>query len=260
MRNRAACFLLTLLLSACGAGSGPLNVSAPSPSQAPAVRQFKFVDTQNSGGTEVLNLTLDMPTLAGSALFCLSGAAVDARSITELTPSFSDDKGNTYVQTGGFILDAGNDNTFQRSYYAANIAGGTSAITARWPTGQFGDFRSMLVVEISGVSATPFLGHAEQVSTPTGSGSNNITSGNISVAIQPAIIIATSANTLQSHTPFAPLTGSGFASVGTWQNFGLGQGDFSRIESRLVTTTGNFPASFSANGADTFLTFAAAFK
>lgn len=262
--------LAALTMSACG-GGGSVTAPAPPPpspppppppppspgSSAPTVRQFAYVDTQDNLGTQVLRLRLPQPTLAGSALFAWSRSAIDGQ--TENFARFTDDRGNTYVPTGDTESDPdGRVNAAQGTAYAANIAAGTSEITATWAP--FGDYRSVIVAEITGVSAQGFLASASNIQRSSSAGTDNLTSGPFNVAVQPALIVAVSSNESQlSGPPFAPLAGTGFTTVGTATNYG-GSNDFTRLVMRPITTTGIQAAMFSAPGADEYLTFAIVFR
>lgn len=123
----------------------------------------------------------------------------------------------------------------------------------------YGDYRSVVIAEITGVSAQPFLAHASSIVNTPGAGTDNIGSGSFTVSVVPAIVIAISSNESQVHgPPYAPAAGTGFTSLGTVTNYGMGN-DFGRLTYAVITTTGTQQALFSALGADEYLTFAVVF-
>lgn len=260
--------MLAVVATACGGGgssvASPQPPSPPPPpppppgpgGSAPTVRQFAFVDTQSNFGTQVLKVRLPQPTLAGSALFAWSRSAIDGQ--TENFATFTDDRGNTYVPTGDTESDPdGRVNSAQGTAYAANIAAGTSEITATWAP--FGDYRSVIIAEITGVSAQGFLASASNIQRTTGAGVDNLTSGPFNVSVQPALIVAVSSNESQVNVPpFLPSAGTGFTTVGTATNYGEPQ-NYVRLVMRPVTTTGSQAATYSATGADEYMVFAIAF-
>lgn len=239
-----------------GPGPGPGPGPMPPSAGTPAVRQFATIDTQQMDGTQVLTVRFPEPTLAGSAIFAWSRSSIDGQ--TDVFATFSDDRGNVYVPTGDTEID---DNLLvnaaQATAYAANVAAGTQQISATW--GPFSDFRSIVVAEISGVSAQPFLASASSTETVS-AGTDTIRSGPFTVSVQPALIIAISSNESQVNgPPFAPLAGSGYTSLATTTSYGLGN-DFTRLTARLTTTTGEQQAVFSAPVRDEYLTFAVVFR
>lgn len=221
------------------------------------MRQFAFADTQGSNGTQVLTVRFPRPTLAGSAIFAWSRSAIDGQ--TQNFATFTDDHGNNYFATGDTRSDPiGTVNAAEATAYAANVASGTSRVTATWVP--FGDFRSIVVAEVTGVSAQPLLGHASNIQTTRGAGAGSIASGNVNIAVQPALILAISTSEFQTHgAPFAPNAGSGFTSLGTVTNYGTSP-DGGRLEYKVTTTAAYQAALFDAVGADKYFTFAIVFR
>lgn len=256
--------LVVLAASACGGGGsavlppgpGPGPGPGPMPTTGPTVRQFATIDTQNSDGTQVLRVSLPQPTLAGSVLFAWSRSAIDGQ--TENFARFTDDRGNAWIPTGDTESDPSLlVNAAQGTAYAVNVAAGTQEITATWTP--FGDFRSIIVVEISGVSAQPFLASASNIQT-VAAGTDNIRSGPFNVSAAPALIVAISSNESQVNgPPFAPLAGTGYTSLAATTSYGMGN-SFTRLTARQTTTTGSQEALFSAPVGDEYLTFAAVFR
>lgn len=220
------------------------------------MRQFASADTQGNRGTQVLTVRFPNPTLAGSAIFAWSRSAIDGQ--TENFARFTDDKGNTYIATGDRQSDPdGRVNAAQATAYAANVAAGTSLVTATW--NPFGDYRSIVIAEVTGVSAQPLIAHQSNIQRSTAGGTGNLTSGNFTVAVVPALVIAISTNESQtSGPPYAPGAGPNFQSLGTVTNYGL-PADFARLEYRVLTASGQSQALFNAPAADEFLSFAVVF-
>ena len=205
----------------------------------------------------MLTVRFPSPTLAGSAIFAWSRSAIDGQ--TRNFATFSDDRGNNYIATGDTQSDAnGTVNGAEGTAYAANVAAGTSLVTATWVP--FGDDRSIVIAEVTGVSAQPLVGHASQIQKVGGAGVSNITSGKVNVTVQPALILALSTSEFQTHgPPFAPNAGTGFTSLGTVTNYGV-TADGGRLEYKLTSTAGDQAALFNAVGADEYFTFVLVFR
>ncbi|WP_292998736.1 hypothetical protein [Nevskia sp.] len=261
--------LMTLLLPALLLAPPPASatdaladddVDADARRPVPAIRQVVSIDTESNFGTQVLKLRFQQPTLAGSAIFLWSQASIDGQ--TQNLPTFTDDRGNRYIATGNNQSDTdGRVNAAQGTAYAPNIAAGTQEITATWTP--FGDYRSVIAVEITGVSEAPFLGGASSIVFTSGPGVDDISSGRLRVNRRNALLAAVSCNVSQRNpqqtVPFVPNAGTGMTSTYTFGNYGE-RFDYCRFASSLTGRVGFKEALFSSNAADQYFTFMAVFR
>ena len=226
----------------------------------PAIRQVASIDTQGNAGTQVLKLRFPQPTLAGSTIYAWSRSAVDGQTLNLAT--FTDDRGNLYIPTGDMQTDVdGRVNGAQGTAYAPNIAAGTQEITATWIP--FGDYRTVIVAEITGVSEAPLLGSASSIVFATAAGVDNISSGRIRINRRNALMVAICSNEWQidpaSTAPYVPHAGTGMTSWGTFVNYG-GKDNYTRLAWRLTGRVGFKEALFSSTAADEHFTFMAVFR
>jgi hypothetical protein len=240
----------------------PTPTPAPTPNgqggSAPTVRQYTYIDTQGSAGTLSLTATFSQPTLAGSTTWAITRSAADGNPTPNLIASFTA-SGTTFVALGNAEDRAGAVNVVSGHAYAANVPAGITSVTGTYNA--YDDYRSIILVEITNVSTNPLIGHSENGQLTPTTNPDDLTSGNINVTDQPALLIAISCNEgQQGGAPFYPSVGAGFTHIGTTTNYGLGT-DFNSLESKSITTLGNVAATFTAtHNGDSHITFAAVFK
>ncbi len=224
----------------------------PPPPFLGAVAAVDYAETSGGTGTFGFTVSLATTTVAGQSIAVHIRSAVDGNDPdTDLTPTITDNLSNTYTATSTWLsIDGGDQNAFERLFYSLDVGAGVTTLTVTWPIGQFGNYRSACAVTIDGISA--YQGLAQQIENPSGSGTDNVSSGTFSVTAAPALLLGFSVNEREFSSPIAPDAGTGWTSHGTWMNFSLGFGDFGRVTSKLASATGSEEALFSTNGADTF--------
>lgn len=164
---------------------------------------------------------------------------------TEPTITPTDTLGNTYTKVQS-IWDA--TNLYKAEWgYAKNIAAGTNALTITYggtPASTY--FKGASLLEYSGLSTTaPFVagefnGQEQNIGAITTDG---LVSGNTAALIaQPALIIGFSSIIHNLGGP--PAVGTGFsANDATFWDFATGT-NFAQVESKRVTATGAYQATF----------------
>lgn len=224
-----------------------------------SVSEINYAETSGSAGTFGFTISLATTTVAGQSIAVHVRSAVDSNDPeTQLTPTITDNLGNTYTATSSWlVINGGDQNAFERLFYSLDVGAGVNLLTVTWPVGQFGDYRSACAVTLTGVSA--YQGLAQQIVNTTGAGTDNVSSGTYSLTSAPALLVGFCVNEREFSSPIAPDAGTGWTSHGTWMNFSLGFGDFGRVTSKLATATGSQEAVFSTHGADTFYAHVMAF-
>jgi hypothetical protein len=186
---------------------------------------------------------------AGNLIFAaVSYGGNGTPSLTGLTITLSDTRGNTYTllknvddTTNGYRLAI---------FYAKNITGGgANSVTATFSSAPSGSFyKGVFAAEYSGLDTTaPFTSGEcvgqQQLSVATGT--DHLTSGNTpTLATQPCAVIGFC--TIDHNTNGPPAAGTGFTSRGTFWDFGVG-GVFACLEDRRVTATTAVAATFTPN-------------
>jgi hypothetical protein len=224
-----------------------------------SIRQFGFTDMSGIGPVTgfFIVVTMGSPTLSGSTLHVVCRCALDGQTITDSQGTMTDNIGGLTYNLKAQLSDVNlSVNAVETLFVVENAPAGVTSLTMT--TNVLHDYLSCLVVEITGVTATSFLG-ANALETTT-TGVQSVSTGSIT-ASNNAFIVATCVNERETGaTPYAPLadTGSGFASAGTFNNYSLGLGDFGRIESKAVSA--NVAATFTSNGTDVFMALGAAYQ
>ncbi len=242
-----------------GAGAGT-PVSTPSSGAPPTLVQMNTYQTQSTNGENESTLSFKSATSKGNAIW-VAVTVPDYGGIH--TISISDSQGNSYTQ-----LDQQNDGApgsqSVAHFYAANIIGDTSApdtITVNWG---YDDYKGILITEIAGVTTTPLVGHASRIQDGLAAGSNNVTSGPITVASAqtPALLVAVSMNTSGGSSDTGgsgfpgPAAGTGMTPVATFWDWGQNLATF---VTATVTDAESVSSVFNAPDTDSFVTVAAVF-
>ncbi|MGA2190664.1 MAG: choice-of-anchor D domain-containing protein, partial [Steroidobacteraceae bacterium] len=180
------------------------------------------------------------------------------------TISVTDTQGNSFQE-----LDQENDGTpgwqTVAHFYASNIAGDTTTpdiVTIVWSNE---NYKGVLITEIAGTTGAPLVAHSANIQDGLGAGSNNVTSGSITVgaAQTPALLLALSMNTTGGSSDLGgsgfggPSAGTGFTPVATMWNWGTNLATF---ETAPVTAAGSVAALFNAPDTDSYVTVAAVFQ
>jgi hypothetical protein len=222
--------------------------------------QINTYQTQNTNGENDSTVSFKSATTQGNAIW-VAVTVPDYGGIHAI--SISDSQGNNYSQ-----LDQQNDGApgsqTVAHFYAANIVGDTSApdiITVNWG---YDDYKGILITEIAGVTTTPLVGHASRVQDNLAVGTNNVTSGPITVASTqtPALLLAVSMNTSGGSSDTGgsgfpgPAAGSGMSPVATFWNWGQNLATF---VSATITDPETISSVFNAPDTDSFVTVAAVF-
>lgn len=192
-----------------------------------------------SGGssTTVASGASDSSVTAGNALFWIVAySAASARTITMAGNS------NTYVEVGNF-----RDTTTQIGIiwgYAENVNGGSTELTATFSAAV--SSRSIAFAEYSGLRTDGTIyGTNEDAqgnqATP-GTGTDGVTTGNITPGEQPGVLIGFGFNVIAGNTPNA---GTSFTDRGGVWTFG-GANNFARLEDRRITSTSAVAATLTA--------------
>jgi hypothetical protein len=222
--------------------------------------QTNSFQTTGSSFADDTTVQFKAMTMAGDVIWVAATVSdfAGARAI-----SVSDTQGNVYT-----LIDQVNDGApgtqSVAHFYAANIAGdGTTpdTITVTWVND---NYKGVLIAEIAGASAAPLAGHARNDQVGLGAGSNNVTAGpiDLSSAQTPALLIALSMNTFggisdTGGTGFGgPTAGNGMAQVEMSWNWGT---NLATLATASVTGAESVSSLFSASGAGSYVTVAAAF-
>ncbi len=163
-------------------------------------------------------------------------------SNTSITVADSRNAGN---YTAGPVNDDTGDSQALQRFYKQNVAAGSTTITATW--GAAVQFRAIAVAEVTGSNQGAADGSSGNIQGAPGTGTDALTTSNMTNATQPALIVALCMDVASTSIPAA---GTGFTSNGSDATAAW------RIESKRITTTGSTQAAtFTATtGADTHIT------
>jgi hypothetical protein len=172
-----------------------------------------------------------------------AGAAAELRSVTDGT--------NTYTQVSTTLDDTAHTSSSYALYECKNCAAGTVTVTASWSPDN-PSFRAMAIARYAGLDTTASGVGSRAAQQAPGTGTDALSSGNVTPASQPAALIGfgydDSAN--------AVTAGTGFTDRGTLSNMDSAFGTRSRVEDKRLTATTAVPATFTgSNGADNYITF-----
>jgi hypothetical protein len=254
---------LTLIGLAGGCGGGGGTSSSQDSTQSSSVPRLVQTNTfQTTGSNFATDTTVQFnaATKAGDTIWV---AATVSDSVVAHTILVSDTQGNVYT-----LLDQVNDRSpgtqSVAHFYAANIVGDSTTpdtITVTWSND---NYKGVLIAEISGTTAAPLAGHARNDQVGLGAGSNNVTAGpiDLSLAQTPALLVALSMNTFGGTSDTGgtgiggPTAGNGMTQVEMSWNWGAKLATFATAS---VTGAESVSSLFSASGAGSYVTVAAAF-
>jgi hypothetical protein len=262
MHRRAILGLTVMgLAGGCGGGGGASSSQGSTQSSSvPGLVQTNTFQTTGSNFATDTKVQFNAATKAGDTIWV---AATVSDSVTAHTISVSDTQGNVYTLLDQ--VDDGSPGTQSVAhFYAANIVGDSTTpdtITVTW---DYDNYKGVLIAEISGTTATPLAGHAHNDQVGLGAGSNNVTAGpmNLSSSQTPALLVALSMNTFGGASDTGgtgiggPTAGKGMAQIEMSWNWGANLATFATAS---VTGAESVSSLFSASGAGSYVTLAAAF-
>ena len=117
-------------------------------------------------------------------------------------------------------------------FVAENVAAGTYTVTLSWG-GSTRTSRAVYAIPLSGLKAASYQIGGIAVQASPGTGTDGVTTGNMTPTEQPACVIGAITNGGSVNTPAA---GTGFTSIGTAWQFGTGT-DLFRAEHKRITST-----------------------
>lgn len=212
----------------------------------PVQADTAFVQSKNNiafGATSV-SATFDSSVTAGNLIV----AVVSINNTSETINSTTDTQSNSYTPLDNPTDDSGNGQR-AAAFYAENVTGGSVTVTANFSASVVG---IIAIHEISGADITsPEDGHAAQAQTNPGTGTDAVTSGDITPSADGAYIFGATFVSGGSTTP----------TIGT--NFALREQNAFRVttEDLIQGSAGAIAATFTTTGAiDDFITFIVAFK
>jgi hypothetical protein len=262
MHRRAILGLTVMgLAGGCGGGGGASSSQGSTQSSSvPRLVQTHTFQTTGSNFATDTTVQFNAATKAGDTIWV---AATVSDSVAAHTISVSDTQGNVYI-----LLDQVNDGSpgtqSVAHFYAANIVGDSTTpdtITVTW---DYDNYKGVLIAEISGTTTAPLAGHARNDQVGLGAGSNNVTAGpmNLSSAQTPALLVALSMNTFGGTSDTGgtgiggPTGGKGMAQIEMSWDWGANLATFATAS---VTGAESVSSLFSASGAGSYVTVAAAF-
>ena len=154
---------------------------------------------------------------------------------------------NTYTQVGSQVTASSGD--VQAVFECASCAAGTFTVQANFGTSNA--FRGIAVHRFSGLTGSGSLVGAAQ--TAPGTGADGLSSGNLTPASQPALLlgIATDFNGSTVNV------GTGFTSSAVYTNVDTANGSYTVSETKRLTSTSAVPATATATSSPSnFLTLA----
>jgi hypothetical protein len=207
-------------------------------------------------------VTFSKATIKGDTIW-VAATVSDYGGVHAIT--VTDSQGNSYTE-----LNQANDKSpgaqSVAQFYATNIKGGADTVTVNWTSD---NYKGVLAVEISGVSAASHVGNS--VNTQDGgisSGSNNVKAAGISVpaASTPALLVTLTMDTDGGAsdiggTGFCAIpSGSGFTQVvqlWNWSPTGQSACNLATLETKVVTAAGAASGTFTTtHTSDPYLTVA----
>lgn len=166
---------------------------------------------------------------------------------TRIVESFSDSAGNTYTYVG-----TANDSTNGQSiaaFVCKNVTtGGTGSITYTFGLASGASYRGLAVWRYTGLSTSAVPGSASQSQHNVATAANSISSGNVSVSAQPAMVFAFTLECSGSGSTPTAGTGNGFTSRGAMTNWDTYISK-TMSEDKRVTSTSAVPGTFTASSA-----------
>jgi hypothetical protein len=243
----------------CGGGASS-SQDPPQSSSGPRLVQTNTFQTTDANYATDTTVQFNAATKAGDTIW-VAATVSDFGAVH--TISVSDTQRNVYTLL--YQVDDGAPGTQSVAhFYAANIVGDSTTpdtITVTWGND---NYKGVLIAEISGTTASPLAGHAHNDQVGLGAGSNNVTAGpiDLSSAQTPALLVALSMNTFGGTSDTGgtgiggPTAGNGMTQVQMSWNWGVNLATFATAS---VTGAESVSSLFSASGAGSYVTVAAAF-
>jgi len=246
-----------------GSGTGTGTGSGNSSASGPALVQWTTYQTSDDPSVTENDSTLQFKsmTVKGDTLWVV--ATVPTYGGVH-TISVTDSQGNSFTQLKQEDDVAAGATQSVAHFYAANIGGDTSVpdtITVHWGND---NYKGILITEISGVTTASLVNQSSNIQDGLGAGSNNVTSGPITVASAqtPGLLMALSVNTTGGTSDTGgsgasgPAAGSGMTSVGNFWDWGANLATFATAS---ITSAESASAVFNAPDTDSYVTVAAIF-
>jgi hypothetical protein len=188
------------------------------------------------------------PTNSGDLLVvCISTSAGGGSP----TVTFTDNLSDTWSTAQATVNDG--NGAYHSIFYLLNCPAGITTLTATFNGGTPGTC-NMVVAEYSGLAS--YIGVAtKNTQASPGTGTNAITSNNVNVSTQPALLLGYTYDINQNN-----VSAAGTSPLAFTLRYGASQNTGQAFEDARVTATGNALANFTTiHGTDTFTTFAVAF-
>ena len=157
-----------------------------------------------------------------------------------LTMTYSDSAGNTYSSNLSYATDGANNNRIGHAQ-CQNCAAATPTVTVTFSASEA--YRAIFICEISGVQNAAQDGNSANNQFNVGTGTDAIVSGNATNTATATMLSLTCDDSAQ----FTPVTGTGFTSISTFWNFGLG-GIYARAEYKTGVAVATQGSTFTAGG------------
>lgn len=154
---------------------------------------------------------------------------------------------NTYTQVGSQVV--ANSGDVQAVFECASCAAGTFTVQANFGTSNA--FRGIAVHRFSGLTGSGALVGAAQ--TAPGTGADGLSSGNLTPASQPALLLGVSTD----YNGFTVNVGTGFTSSAVYTSVNTANGSYTTSETKRLTSTSAVAATFTATSSpQNFVTLA----
>lgn len=149
---------------------------------------------------------------------------------------------NTYNQIDGYANDA--SHVRLALFEALNVTAGTYTITANY-SASVGNRAIFFLYDTGSDTNAAQTGTGQSQANP-GTGTDAVTSGNMTPTGQPNAVVGVSVTFINGSTVTA---GTGFTNLGVWTGYNSNAGDTSRVEYKDTTSTGVTAATFTCGGA-----------
>ena len=202
-----------------------------------------FVQGCESAGTVATTqaCTFGTSTTAGNAILC--GTGLDITAVAALLSAADTSGSNTYTL---LTQTANSNNVGIRQFYALNITGGWTVVTATYQNSSAN--KAVHCAEFSGLQA--FDQQAGNAQTDPGTGTDAVTSGNITTTQADEVLFTTSCC-----SPTTIIVGTNYTYIDAGPSFDQGSAY------RIVSSTGTYAGTWTANNAaDDFATRIASFS
>lgn len=182
---------------------------------------------QNSGLSSAANIATSstITVSAGGTIVVFVHVAQDQTATLAAS-----DGTNTYTRRHATYY--GSSSTFG-VLVAENCSAGTYTVTATWDGGTRAN-RAIAAIPLSGLKAASYQTGATNTQATPGTGTDAVTSGNMTPTEQPAALFGFHISLGALNTPSA---GTGFTSAGTFCDFGTGTNVLRAQHKRLTSTS-----------------------